>query len=134
MTTDYGVDTWCDDSLRTGRYADGLRLVAQNCVHRLTTPRGMLRGGEEEKNYGIDLPGKIGSITSASAAASLPGEIRNELTKDRRVREVKATVTSATVGPAVTWTVAIEVKTEQGVFALVASAVTVELVGLGGTT
>ncbi len=134
MTTDYGVDVWCDDSLRTGRYAEGLRLVAQNCVHRLTTPRGMLRGGEDEENYGMDLPGMIGSIVGASDAAALPGQIENELSKDERVQEVTATVASSTVGPAVTWTVAIQVETEAGVFSLAASAVTVELVGLGGTT
>lgn len=132
MTIDYGTDIWCDASLRTGRYADELRLVAQNAVHRLTTPRGMLRGGEEEQNYGLDLPGEVGKVASDSEANALPGKIRAELTKDPRILLVNATVTKSTDGPATSYTIAIECGTEAGVFSLAASEVTVELVGLGG--
>ena len=130
--TDYGRDVWCDASIATGRYATGLRLVAQNVLHRLTTPRGMLRGGEDESSFGIDLPGMIGAVVTRAQAAALPGQIQNELLKDPRVTAVEATVAVANVGPATSWTIAIRVTTMEGDFTLAADAVTVALVGLGG--
>lgn len=133
MTTDYGLDTWCDSSLKTGLIATGLRLVAQNAAHRLETPRGMLRGGEEEAEYGFDLVGKLGSLTSESEAAALPAQIRNELSKDKRILEVSARVTSTSIGAgAVEWSVAIDCTTAEGTFSLSVDKVTVQIVGLGG--
>lgn len=132
MTIDYGSDVWCDASVKTGRYADDLRLAAQNVVHRLTTPKGALRGGEEEQDYGLDLPGMIGSAQTEADAAALPGRISVELSKDPRVLTTTTTVTSTSDGVATSWTVAITVTTERGSFRLAASEVTVELVGLGG--
>jgi len=132
--TDYGRDVWCDASINAGRYATGLRLIAQNAVHRLSTPRGVLRGDEDEANYGLDLPGMIGSIVSPGQAAALPGQIQNELLKDTRIHSVDATVTSAVAGPAVTWTIAIRITAAEGEFVLAADDVTVALVGLGGET
>jgi len=130
--TDYGRDVWCEATVLTGRYATGLQLIAQNVIHRLSTPRGMLRGGEDEANYGVDLPGMIGSIVTPGQAAALPGQIQSELLKDSRIESVESTVTESTTGPATTWTVTVRVTTALGTFALAVDDVTVALVGLGG--
>lgn len=135
MSFDYGRDVWCTDSLRTGRYATGLRVVAQTALHRLTTPRSALRGGEEEADFGIDLPGMIGSTQTEVDAAALPGRIRTELKKDRRIQDAQSTLTQSTdAAGGITWTIEIRVVTELGTFTLQASAVTVTIVGLGGST
>jgi hypothetical protein len=129
---DFGKDTSCLTGLRTGRFVTGARLVAEAAYRRITTPRGTLQGGEDEANYGIDLADLIGSATSPSAVAALPGQIQSELLKDERIASVTATVTSSTVGPSTTWTVSIEATTADGPFSLVlaVSGVTVELLGL----
>lgn len=128
----YGRDVFCDTEVRSGRYAAGVLVVAQNAAHRLTTPRGMLRGGEEEANYGLDLPGMIGGIATASQAASMPGRINAELRKDRRIAavRVRATTTTDDDGDA-HYAYDIECSTADGLFSLTASEVTVAVVGLG---
>ncbi len=131
--TDLGRDVSCTDSIRTGRFVTGARLVGEACYRRLTTPRGMLRGGEEEENYGLDLTELVGTTNIDSAAASLPGRIRAELEKDERVASVSVDVLVSKDGPASIFTITIEVQTlAVGPFTLVllASAVTVELIGL----
>lgn len=130
--TDLGRDTSCTTSLRTGRFSTGARLLAEADYRRLTTPRGTLRGGEEEKNYGLDLTEKIGSVATKSDAAALGGQIRSELMKDDRHDEVTVTVVRSVSGPAESWEVTIEGKSGAGPFSLVllASAVTVELLGI----
>lgn len=132
MATDYGTDTSCLTSLRTGRLVSGVRLVAEAAYRRVTTPRGMLQGGEDEANYGIDLADLIGSVVTTADAAALPGRIENELLKDERIESVDVTVTSSVVGPSTSWQVTIEAQTSEGPFSLVlaVSDVTVELLGL----
>lgn len=127
--TDFGRDTWCRDSLRSGRYATGVELVAQNAYHRLITPRGQLRGGEDEEDYGLDLVGMLGSVANPADAAALPGQIRAELLKDERILDVAATVTSSVGGPATEWIVEVTADTDEGPFDLVISVdgLTVEL-------
>ena len=129
---DFGRDVSCLDSLRTGRFVAGARLVGEACYRRLTTPRGMLRGGEAEQNYGLDLTELCGSTNPKAAAASLPGRIRSELSKDERVESVDVSVLSTTEGPATSFAITIAVQTAAGPFELqmLASAVTVELLGL----
>jgi len=120
MTTDFGRDTYCADSLRTGRYASGAVLVGQRCYHRLITPRGMLRGGEEERNFGLDLAGKIGHGVTKNEEAALPGQIQNELRKDAEVLEVSTRISSVKDSAgAVSWTIAISGTTAVGPFELV---------------
>lgn len=127
----FGVDTYADrESIRTGRLAAGLRCMAQNIVHRLDTPRGMLRGGQDERDYGIDLPGLIGSTQNGQDAAALPVKISNELRKDRRVVRVVSTVNETHDGVAVSWDVSITVHAAEGSFSIAASAVDLEIVGL----
>lgn len=118
MTTTFGRDISCTTSLRTGRYATGVRLVAEAAYRRLTTPRGMLHGDEDEKNYGIDLLDLIGSIQTKSDEAAMPGRIAGELRKDERILAVDVTLVSRTEGPSLKWTITIEATTAAGPFSL----------------
>ncbi len=132
MSTDYGRDTSCTDSLQTGRFVTGVRLVGQACYRRLTTPRGMLRGGEDEDNYGLDISELIGSGNPKSVAATLPGRISAELSKDERIESVEVEVLVTKDGPETNLSVTVKCQTGAGPFTLVllASAVTVELLGI----
>lgn len=132
MAVDFGRDTSCTTSLRTGRFVSGARLVGEAAYRRLTTPRGMLRGGEEEANYGLDLTELVGSVSAKRDQASIPGRIRSELTKDERIVTVDVQVAISTAGPATTFDITIDAVTTAGPFTLVlrASALTVELLGL----
>lgn len=133
MATNYGRDISCTDSLRTGRYASGPRLVAEAAYRRLTTPRGMLRGGTDEEHYGFDLLQKIGEVGSAAVlAASLPGQIRNELLKDERITSVDVVVTVVKTTPGIELFIAINAETDAGPFGLTlgVSEVSVDMLGL----
>lgn len=129
---DVGRDTYCVDSLRSGRTARGVQLVAQRCYHRLITPRGTLRGGDDEANFGLDLAGKCGSTDDALLASMLPVMIQNELLKDPMVDSVSVSATRAKVAGQTTWTITISVQSGAGPFDLIvaASAVSVELLGV----
>jgi hypothetical protein len=129
---DFGRDVSCTTELRTGRYVTGARLVGEAIYRRLTTPRGMLRGGEDEADYGIDLVDLIGSAATKSDAAALGGRIQSEVLKDERVTSVDVTVVASTTGPATEFVVNIAAETADGPFALKLSIseLTVELVGL----
>ncbi len=130
--TDFGRDYSCTDSLRTARFVTGARLVAEAAYRRLTTPRGMLRGGEDEAEYGLDLTELIGSIATEADAAALAGRVRAELEKDDRIESVEVTVTATTDGPATAYVVAVKATTAAGPFGLTleVDAVSVELLGL----
>lgn len=127
MATDFGTDTSCLDSLHTGRLSSGLQLVAEAAYRRLITPRGMLRGGEDEANYGLDLLDAIGGIASPSQAAAIPGQIEQELLKDQRIDTVSATVDATVDGPATSYKISIDVTTAEGPFSLVLSVDDVNL-------
>ena len=88
MSAGYGVETWCLDHLITGRYARGVNVVLQALYGRLVTPRGTLRGGEEEAAYGFDVSAYVGAVGYDTAVLSLPGAVRSELLKDDRVAEI----------------------------------------------
>lgn len=84
MSAGYGRAMWCTDQIRSGRYASGWRVVAQAYYRRLTTPRGTLRGGEEEGAYGFDVSGYVGAVGEAIAVRALPAQVAAELLKDDR--------------------------------------------------
>lgn len=131
-TVDYGRDMSCTDSIKTGRFVTGVRLVAEAAYRRLTTSRGRLRGGEEEANYGLDLSQFCGSTDPKRTAASLPGRIRAELLKDERIESVDVDILAVTDGPGTAFTITINVQTGAGPFTLqlLASSVTVALLGI----
>lgn len=132
MATDLGRDTSCTDEIKTGRFVTGARLVAQAAYRRITTPRGSLRGGEEEANYGIDITALCGRTNPKATAAALPGRIRNELAKDQRIGAMTIDVLVTTVGASTSFQVTISAATAEGPFELVllASSVSVELLGI----
>lgn len=94
--TDFGRDVLCIDSPLTGRFASGVRVLAQRCYHRLITPRGMLKGGPDEGDFGLDLASEVGGMTSAAQQAALPSRIENELRKDPQVESVAVSVSWST--------------------------------------
>jgi phage baseplate assembly protein W len=127
-TTNYGKDIACLRGLKTGRYARGVKLVAQSYYRRLTTPRGMLRGGEDEENFGLNLAGLVGTSPTPAIAA----KIENELRKDERTLSVTTDVVATVEGPATVLTITITAETTEGPFSLQLSAtdVTVEILGI----
>lgn len=134
MATDFGRDTSCTQAgLRTGRYATGAQLVAENLFRRYTTPRGSLRGSEEEENYGIDLAERIGQDASSSDAAALQSELRAEGMKDPRIYALAIDVEEIDLdGGAVGYDITVVGDTKDGPFELTikATSVTVELLGI----
>jgi len=134
MSTGYGQDTWCLAALQPGRMVSGRTLVAQALYRRWTTPRGTLRGGDEESVYGVDVVGVVGSLALPAALASLPGMMRAEALKDDRVLDVRATVSTETdTGGMVRVTAAAQVTlvddSESFTLTLAISETTVELLG-----
>ncbi len=130
----YGVDVWCTDQVVSGRLVRGPRVVAQALYRRLITPRGMLRGGDEESAYGFDLSGYIGATNFPEMLGPLPGLIRNELLKDDRVADVAVGVVSSKDAAGlvyITLTINVVLVNEGETFALTvgASETTVELLG-----
>jgi hypothetical protein len=132
VPTNFGKDTSCTTGLRSGRYATGAKLVAEACFRRLTTPRGMLRGGDDEANYGLDLTELIGSASTKLDAAALGARIKAELLKDERLINVTVDVVRTLEGPSVSFDVTIYGETDAGPFDLQIGVdeVTVELLGI----
>jgi hypothetical protein len=130
--TDFGFDISCTTGMRTARFSRGPRLVAEACFRRLTTARGMLQGGEDEDDYGLDLEDLIGTVSTPAEVAALPSRIQNELLKDERLLSCVAKVTSTTSGPSTTWNIDITGQTAEGPFTLTigVSGVTVDLLGI----
>ena len=133
--TNFGRDTSCTDSLRSGRLVSGARLVGEAAYRRLITVRGTLPGGEDEQNYGFDIAGKLGTVVTKSQEAALPGQVQTELLKDERLNAVNVNLVSTKNGPSVSWEVTVEGDTDAGPFTLVlaVSGVTVDLLGLQAT-
>lgn len=88
MSTGYGVEIWCLGQIRSGRLARGRAVVIQALYNRTITPRGTLRGGEEESTYGIDLAGFVGAVGAEIAARAIPLQLRTQWLKDDRVQDV----------------------------------------------
>ncbi len=95
MAFGFGSDTWCADSLVTGRFSRGVQNVVLALYRRLITPRGTLRpldedSNEDELNYGFDLAQYCGAVGPELAVLTAPGQIAAELQKDDRVLTVSA--------------------------------------------
>lgn len=95
MAEGYGADVWCLDRMTTGKLARGRQLLMQAIYHRLTTPRGTLRGSAEAQAYGLDLAGLIGKV-GYDRRGVISGMIAAELKKDDRITEVVVNVTKTT--------------------------------------
>ena len=92
MATGYGTDLQCTDALSSVRFDSGKAVVAHALYRRLITPRGTLRGGDEESAYGFDLTEFIGVVGTQVALVTLPGRIKAECLKDDRVQSVVVSV------------------------------------------
>lgn len=133
----YGVAVWALDDMHPGRVARGAMVVLQSLYRRLITPRGMLLGGPDEENFGIDLEGMIGSMQTTDAIAQLPGVIQNEFAKDERVAGTAVTIVprvASDKGVELVITINVVLHDEDETFQLVlaVSEVTTELVGIEG--
>jgi hypothetical protein len=133
-SVDFGKDVSCASELKSGRYVTGARLIGESYFRRLTTPRGMLRGGEAEADFGLDLLGLIGSVQTSADIASLPGRISNELMKDERSLSIDVEIIEGKTadGVGVKLDITIKAVTSAGPFELqiAASAVSAELLGI----
>ena len=118
MSTDFGRDTSCTTGRRSGRIVSGPRLVGEAIFRRLSTPRGRLRGGKGEQNYGIDLTDYVGRAASRAQLAAMPGQIALEVAKDERILSSEVTVAAETVGPAIELTIVVRARTSVGPFTL----------------
>lgn len=128
--TNFGRDVSCTNTMRTGRLVSGPRLVAEAAYRRLKTPRGMLRGGEAEADYGYDVTSLVGQ--GEDIIPAIPQILSSELSKDERIETVDVNVVASSDGPALRLTITIEGTTKEGPFALTlgVSEVTVELLGI----
>lgn len=96
MAKGYGSDTWCGDSLVTGRFSRGRMHVILALYRRLKTPKGTLRplnedSNEDELDYGFDVAQFVGACDPEVAVLIAPPQIAAECEKDDRV--LSATVT-----------------------------------------
>lgn len=130
--SNFGRDSSCLRELRTGRFVTGPRLVAEAAYRRLTTPRGMLRGAEEEEVYGLDLADLIGSATTAADKATWPGRIAAELKKDERIETVSVSIVEQADRPGSAFIVTIDATTGEGPFSLQLGIedVTIDVLGI----
>ena len=85
------------EGIQTGRYSAGVQAVLESYLRRLTTPRGTLLGGDEEENFGIDLPGYVGDTDPSLLEQVTPGVVRNELRKDPRTFDVSVSVVASSL-------------------------------------
>lgn len=129
---DFGVDMSATTEIRPGTIVTGPRLVAEALFRRYTTPRGDLRGGEDEANYGEDLTEIIGSVDPKNRGATLSARCRNEALKDDRIdaAALEIEVLETTANGEVSFQIRIDAGTAAGPFSLTMSVslVTVELV------
>ena len=109
-------------SMKTGRFASGLLLVAQNLFNRYRTPRGTLRGKEEEQSYGLDLLELIGDCGDEQKIASLPQRMQQEGKKDERITKIDVKVTPVNEGPSVSLDIIVSAETDTGPFELTIKA------------
>lgn len=125
-------DTYCVESLKTGRYASGSTLTAQRFYHSLITPRGALRGGEEEESFGEDLEGVIG-MDATDAERQIKAKVSRAASKDEEILKVSTTITKTVESNgAASFFVNIVAESSEGPFELLlaVSDVTVSLIGL----
>lgn len=87
----YGRDLSCTDRIIPGRLVSGGQLLAEACYRRLITPRGQLL---DDPTYGLAVCQWLGREMTPEFLVSVPGQIRNELTKDPRIEVVEVTVTT----------------------------------------
>lgn len=131
--TDFGQDTYCVNSLKTGRMTSGAMIVGQRFYHALITPRGALLGGPDEESFGEDLAELVGAPGWKDSERAIRAKVQRAASKDEEILSVATDIltTIATTG-AVSHEVRISADTARGPFSLVLSIdeMSVSLVGL----
>ena len=130
---DFGTDTYCLDSIQTGRYASDTTLIGQRFYHALITPRGALLGGPEEESFGEDLSDLVGSPAGIESERAIREKVQRAASKDEEILKVSTQIqTTIESTGAVSHDVQIVADTAAGPFNLVLSIndLSVELVGL----
>ncbi len=117
--TDFGRDTLCVDSLRTGRYARGVRVIAQRQYHALTTPRGSLPGDERHRNWGDDLSALVGRPGGPALDAAIRSRVARAASLDECVLSATATILSTQGADGWSTSVSVSYDTSAGPFRLV---------------
>lgn len=131
--TDFGQDTYCLDSLSTGRMVSGTTLIGQRLYHALITPRGALIGGPDEESFGEDLSSLVGSPAGIESERAIREKIQRAASKDEGILSVAIQIqTTIESAGTVSHEVQIAADTSSGPFNLVLSIsdLSVELVGL----
>lgn len=127
-------DTYCLDSLKTGRYASGAQLVGQRLYRALTSPRGCLRGSPAHEQWGDDLNEVIGMSGAAKDfERAIRAKVSRACSKDEQISSFTCDVLTTTeTNGASTATVTIDAQTAFGPFNLVLaiSEVTVQILGI----
>ena len=131
--TDYGTDTYCRDSMKTGRMVSGATLIGQRFYHALITPRGALIGGPDEESFGEDFSSLVGSPAGIESERAIREKIQRAASKDEEILSVAIQIqTTVETTGSVSHEVQIAADTSSGPFNLVLSIddLSVELVGL----
>ncbi len=89
VATPYGRDTSATDRIRPGRIVTGGVLLGEALYRRYTTQRGTLL---DDLNYGLPIAQWLNAAFTPDLLASIPGQIRNEGLKDRRIDSIDVTV------------------------------------------
>ena len=86
----YGSDISCDSDVdpRWSEVTDSALVLAQHCVRRLDTPRGL----PDQDDWGISITDYCNRPTTQQELYALEGAIVAELVDDDRIDEVKAEV------------------------------------------
>lgn len=118
--TNFGRDVLCVGSLRTGRYAVGVAVVAQRFLHALTTPRGAVMGDEHHANWGDDLLDCVGLPGGVEAETAIRAKINRAASNDEAIAGVVTRVVSSQASDG-TWMhgVYVDAQTAEGPFQIV---------------
>lgn len=131
--TAYGTDSYCLDSMKTGRMVRGTALIGQRLYHALITPRGALLGGPDEESFGEDLEELVGSPAGKESERAIRNKVQRAASKDDEILSVSVNIQTTTeTNGAVSHEVSITAQTAKGPFDLVLSIndLEVSLVGL----
>ena len=131
--TDYGTDTYCLDSMKTGRMVSGATLIGQRFYHALITPRGALLGGPDEESFGEDFEELVGAPAGKESERAIRNKVQRAASKDDEILSVSVNIQTTTeTNGAVSHEVSITAQTAKGPFDLVLSIndLEVSLVGL----
>lgn len=102
----YGIDLVCVEDIDARMTETGLLTnasLSQDLFHRLTTARGFLAA--DDPDYGIDLRARLSSPQTPDMIRNVEAEIESECSKDPRVQDVVATLTTS----GSTWRISIAV-------------------------